>query len=103
VDDLVGEDAAGGDVVAVAEAARDRQDLVPIQQGWLGEQLINVYELAGGSGLFEGERGFAVAVGAGGTEDEGSGLHRVPDSRAGQATVKESLARVYRVVQWRGR
>ena len=70
VGELVGEDLAGRHVVAVGEAAGNDQDLVALQQAGLFAQAVDVDALGDGAGLLEGELGLAVAVGAGGTQDE---------------------------------
>ena len=63
--ELVGEDLAGGHVVAVGEAAGHDEDLVTLQQGRLFAQPVDVDALGDGAGRLEGELRFAVAVGAG--------------------------------------
>src|SRR4029453_6094423 len=72
---LIAEDAAGADVVAIAEAAWDAQNLILRSEPRIFEQGIQVHRVGSCTGRLEGERRFAVAVGAGGTEDEDVGLH----------------------------
>ena len=77
VHDLVGQDPPRGDVVAVAEAAGDGQDLVTVRcRSGFSQDSVDVHALGRAPGQFEGVGGFPVAVGAGGAEDEGLGLHR---------------------------
>jgi hypothetical protein len=76
VNKLVGKDPAGGDVVAVAEAAGDGQELETVELLWVGEEGIEVKALGDGAGELERVGGFQVAVGAGGSEDQRAGLHR---------------------------
>ena len=72
--DLVGQDAAGGHVVAVAESARQAEDLEPLDQPGVLQEAVDVQRFALGPRLLEGERAFLVAVGAGGSQDEDVGL-----------------------------
>ncbi len=60
--ELDGQHAAGGNVVAVAEPARNREHLVVVQQlGPLG-QAAYVHALGRGAGHLPGELGLGVAV-----------------------------------------
>jgi hypothetical protein len=76
VDELVGEDFAGGDVVAVAESAGEGEDFKLVEGCGFFENAIDVDGFGACAGELECVGGFAVAIGAGGTEDQGSGLHR---------------------------
>jgi hypothetical protein len=82
VRDLVGEDAPGGDVVAIAEAAGDGEQLVGVKQAGVLQQAVDVHQLRGRPGPLEGVNGLAVAVGAGRAEDEGLRLRRHAPSLA---------------------
>ena len=62
--ELIGEDLARGDVVAVGEAARDDEHLKLVQQLRAFAQAVDVDALGRGAGLDERELGLAVAVGA---------------------------------------
>ena len=75
VADLVGEDPARGDVVAVAEAAGNGQELVVVHKRRAFEDFVDVAILDGGAGELEGVGGFLVAVRAGGPQDQRRGLH----------------------------
>jgi hypothetical protein len=66
------QDLAGGDVVAVGEAARDGEDLVAVEQRRLFAEAVDVDSLSLCARLFEGEKCFLVTVCAGGAEDQGS-------------------------------
>ncbi len=70
---LAGEDFAGGHVVAVGEAAGDGENLVLQEEAWLFAQLVDVDAVGEGAGLLEGELRLLIAVGAGGSQDEGAG------------------------------
>lgn len=72
-----GEDAAGGDVIAVGEAAGEAEELEAVEEGGLGDELVEVDELDGGTGEFEGAAHLSIAVGAGGADDQGAGLGAV--------------------------
>jgi len=67
VDQLVGEDFAGGDVVAVTESPRDRQDLVLPEELRLFDQAVDVDAIRRCTRLLPGELGLGVAVGPGGS------------------------------------
>ncbi len=73
VDELVGENFAGSDVVAVGEAAGKGEDLVVLELGGVGEEGVDVEGVDGGADELEGVDEFAVAVGAGGAEEEDFG------------------------------
>jgi len=84
VDELVGEDFAGGDVVAVGEAAGEGEDLELLELGGVGEESVDVEGFDGGAHEGEGVVEFAVAVGAGGAEEEDAGGgHRVLSENEG--------------------
>ena len=72
---LIGENSPGGDVVAVAESARDGEGLVILQLGGRFEQSIDVQAFSGEAGGLEGEGGFAIAIGAGCANDQGAWEH----------------------------
>jgi hypothetical protein len=69
--DLVGHNAAGGDIVAVGKAAGDHQHLVIGQLLFTGRQFLDQrgIHLVGAGGL-EGYPGGAVAVDAGGAQQQ---------------------------------
>ncbi len=80
VNELVGEDFTGGDVVAVGEAAGKGEDLVIGEAGGVLEEGVdvegvdgNIFSTAAGEGEGVGE--FAVAVGAGGAKEEDARGH----------------------------
>ena len=75
--DFEGEDAAAGDVVAVGKASRDAEDLEVVGRRRLLGECPHVHPPGEAAGAFEGERRFMVAVGAGGTQDEGAGREHV--------------------------
>ena len=71
--DLVGQDAAGGHVVAVAESARQAENLESLEQPGLLQQAVDVERFGLRPRFLEGEGGFLVAVGAGGSQDQDVG------------------------------
>ena len=71
--DLVGEDAAGRHVVAVAEAAGKAEYLKPLDRPGIFQQAVDVQAFRSWPRPLEGERGFLVAIGAGGSQDEDVG------------------------------
>jgi hypothetical protein len=73
--DLVGEDSASGNVVAITKPAGDGQGLVVAQLGGGFEQAIDMQSLGVEAGLFKCKSGFAIAIGSGGAEDQGAGSH----------------------------
>ena len=73
--DLVAQNASGGHVVAVAEAARDTQDLIGGQLRRLFQQPADVQRFGFGPGLLEGEGRFQIAVRARGPQDQDVRLH----------------------------
>jgi hypothetical protein len=75
VDDLIGEDFAGGDVVAVAEAAGENEDLTIAEDGRGFENAVDMHELRSCSGQLECVGGLRIAVGAGGSKDQCGGFH----------------------------
>jgi hypothetical protein len=77
VAEAVGEDASGGDVVAVGEAAGEADDVDLLEDGGVGDEVGEVLIEGLRAGEVKGVGEFAVAVGAGGTDDECYGLgHR---------------------------
>ena len=66
MDDLIGEDFSGGDVVAVAESAREGEELKIVEKGRIFEQPINMQKLRVCAGEFEGVGGLGFAICAGG-------------------------------------
>ena len=70
VADLVGQDAAGSHVVAIAESAGHAENLELVGQIGLFQQPVDVDVPGLGPRLLEGGGGLFVAVGAGGAEDE---------------------------------
>ena len=73
VDELVGEDFSGGDVVAVGEAAGEGEDLVLLEEGGVLEGFVDVEEIDIAADEFEGVGEFDIGVGAGGAEEEDFG------------------------------
>ena len=73
VPDLVGQDPAGGDVVPVAESARQAQHLVVVREPGVLEQAIDVDQIRAPARLLERKRRFAIAVGSRSTQDEDAG------------------------------
>jgi len=67
MDQLVGEDFAGGDVVAVTETTGDRQNLVIRQALRVLDEPVDVHALGQGARLFPGELGLGVAIRPGGS------------------------------------
>lgn len=67
--DLVAEDAPGGDVVAVAETARDAEYLEIGEALRLFQHVVDVPAFGGAAGQFKGVSGFDIAVGARSSED----------------------------------
>src|SRR5205823_613668 len=67
---LDGEDFAGSDVVTVREAAGNRHNLVLQKEFRVGTQAVDVQAFGESAGLLKGELGFAIAVGAGSTQDQ---------------------------------
>ncbi len=67
--EVVAQDAAGGHVVAVAEAAGDAEDLELPETYGLAEQRVDVQRLGCSAGLPEGEGGFLIAIGARGSQN----------------------------------
>ena len=62
--DLIRQNAAGGDIVAVTESAGDAEDLVIGGQLWLFEELVDMHHSRFSARLFKSECGFVIAVGA---------------------------------------
>lgn len=100
VADLVGEDATAGDVVAVAEAAGDRDDLEPVEGCRGFDESFDVRGVSRRAGLLPGEGGLLFAVNAGGPDDEDAYLCHggiVPterwDARPGDAAFFDSRRR----------
>ncbi len=79
--DLVGQDAAGGHVVAVAEAARQAENLEPLEQPRVFQRRLTCSVSVLRPRLLESECAFLVAVGAGGSQDEdvGRGIRGIRD------------------------
>ncbi len=77
VDDLIRKDPPGGDIVAVAEPAGDREKLELIQHSGILDESVEVKELSFCAGKFKGVGGFSVTVGACGSEDQSSRPHDV--------------------------
>ena len=75
VGDLIRQDFSRGNIVAVAEAPGKRQDLEIMHNAGVFQQPIDMHKFRRCAGPFKGMGGFAVAVGAGGAEDENSGFH----------------------------
>lgn len=73
--DLIGKNASGGDIVAVAEASGKRHKLEIRQLLRLFEQPVDMQETDSCPGQFKGMGGFLVAIRAGSTNDEGMRLH----------------------------
>jgi hypothetical protein len=71
---LMPQDAAGSEVVAIAEAAGDAEDLELGELVRLAQQGLDMEHLGLGAGCSEGERGVAVAIGAGGSKAKDAGL-----------------------------
>src|SRR5690606_17918666 len=71
----IGEDAAGSDVVAEAEAAGEADEVSFVDDGRLIDELVEVDGAGGSASELEGMLEFAVAVGASGTDDQGRGAH----------------------------
>ena len=67
---LVGEDLAGPDVVAVAEAAGQHEDLVWCRSVRVLAEAVDVDAVGDGAGELEGVLGLLVAVGARGPQDQ---------------------------------
>ncbi len=89
VGELIGQDLARRHVIAVGEAAGDGEDLVAHQLGRLLAQAVDVDALGDRAGLLEGELGFGVAVGAGGSQNQ--------DARGGHAQVITGQGRTFRL------
>ena len=66
---------AGGNIVAVAEAAGDAEDLILVGQLRGFEPTVEMDDVSIAAGALEGERGFDVAVGARSAEDTDAGRH----------------------------
>ena len=95
--ELVGEDAARGHVVAVAEPAGDAEDLVLVGELRASSQRLR-WTMSAAPPALEGERGFAVAVGAGSTEDKDAGGHGGRVEGSGVQEFRDAVARVSRRV-----
>src|SRR5439155_12345823 len=67
--DLIGEDSAGGDVVAIGEPAGDGEELKIAEQRGIFKNTVEMNALRGGAGELESVRGFDVAIGSGGAKD----------------------------------
>jgi len=63
-------DLPGGDVVAVAEAAREHEDLVVLEQFRVLAEAVDVEAVGPSTCELEGELGLEVAVGARRAEDQ---------------------------------
>ena len=68
---LAGQNAARGDVVAVTKSAGNTEDLELVRQRRTFQQPIDVDPFRLGAGLLECESRFPIAVGSGGSENEG--------------------------------
>ena len=75
VRDLIGEDFSGGDVVAVTEAAGNSEDMEIVKKCRSFQKAIDVDGVDVCAGLLKSMGGFAIAVGAGGAQQQGAGLH----------------------------
>ncbi len=73
--DLIGEDAPGRNIVAVAESAGEGQKLEILEDRRPLQQAVDVDVLRACARQLKGVAGFAVAVGAGRAEDQRLGLH----------------------------
>lgn len=71
--ELIRKELAAGDVVAVAEAAGDGEELIAIEGIRRGDELLDVNEVAIGPGALPREDSFLVAVDAGSAEDNDAG------------------------------
>ena len=69
--ELAREDFPGRDIVAVAEPARQDQDLRLLEAGRIFAESVDVDAFRDGPRGFEGERGLRIAIGAGRPEDQG--------------------------------
>ena len=72
--DLVAQNPAGGNIVAVAESAGQAQHLIIVDLLGRFEQPVHVQPLDFAAGALECERGFTVAVSAGRSQDENAWL-----------------------------
>ncbi len=70
VPNLVGQNAACGDIIAVAEPPWHAEDLVVAQDAGLFQHSIDMHPLCLSAGLFKGVCCLDVAVRAGGSQDE---------------------------------
>ncbi len=68
--DLVAEDSARPQIVAVAEPAGDAEDLEPLEEGRILQQSIDVQGFGFRAGPLKSKRGFRVAIRAGGAKDQ---------------------------------
>ncbi len=57
------------DVVAVAESARDAQNLIAVLEGRIIDQPVDMHTFGNRSRFFKGERRFLIAIGAGSSKD----------------------------------
>jgi hypothetical protein len=73
--DLIGEDFSGGDVVAVTEAAGNSEDLKIVKKIGRFQKAIDVDRIDFCAGSLKSVGGFAVAIGAGGAQQQSAGLH----------------------------
>ncbi len=75
IGDLIGQNSAGGDVVAVTEAAGEGEYLKIMHLFWIFQQAIDVNKFWCSAGTRKSVRCFGVAIGAGGTKDKNPGSH----------------------------
>ena len=71
---LTGQDTTGSDIVAVAEASGQAQDLRVRNQAGRFDQLIDVLVRHPSTRFFKSKSGFLIAVGAGRSKDQYVGL-----------------------------
>ena len=73
---LEGEDAAGAECVTIRKSAGDDDEAGPLDLRAACRQVEEIDANRCGAGLLQSEGGIAMAVGAGGGEDNGGRFHR---------------------------
>src|SRR5262245_2007781 len=87
---LIAKDAAGRDIVAIAEPARNRQDLIVGGQPRVFQQAIQVHHIGLATRRLTRKRRFLVTVGARSTQDQNSWTHAVIVATAAPAVTRPS-------------
>ena len=74
--ELHSKDAAGSDIIAIAEAAGKGDEVGAVEQRGSADQGVEMDGFCGSAGEFKAAADFDIAIGAGGADDEGFGSIR---------------------------